>query len=100
VLADFGVFLGLKRLAAVVMEGQKYLDQMHRDHRRSEPQHSEHEKQRRRDRGGNQQRSETPDMLRSAYGYRPGRSTTLDHAVLLVAELLVHRRRVLEAGGT
>src|ERR1700709_899075 len=50
---------------------------MHRDHRHSEPQHSEHEKQRRRDRGGNQQRSETPDMLRSAYGYRPGRSTTL-----------------------
>jgi hypothetical protein len=28
--SDFGIFLGLERLAAVVMEGQKYLDQMHR----------------------------------------------------------------------
>jgi hypothetical protein len=29
-LADFGVFFGLERLADVVMEGQKYLDLMHR----------------------------------------------------------------------
>ena len=48
-------FFGLERLAAVVMEGQKYLDQMHLTPRRLEPQHSEHEKQRHRDRGGDQQ---------------------------------------------
>jgi hypothetical protein len=49
-LSDFGVFFGLERLAVIVMEGQKNLDHMHRGPLPSEPQHSEHEKQRHRDR--------------------------------------------------
>jgi hypothetical protein len=63
-LSDFGVFFGLQRLAAVVMEWQKYLDQMHRKPPRSEPQHSEHEKQRHRDRRRHQQRSEATEPVR------------------------------------
>jgi hypothetical protein len=63
-LSDFGVFFGVEQLATVVVEGQKYLDQMHRKPRCSEPQHSEHEKQRHRDRRRDQQRSDATEPVR------------------------------------
>jgi hypothetical protein len=57
VLTDCGILFRGERSSAVVVEREKCLDQVHRRLPGSKAQHSEHEKQRDRDDGREQQRA-------------------------------------------
>jgi hypothetical protein len=64
VLTDCGILFRAERSSAVVVEWEKYLDQVHRGLSGSEAQHSEHEKQPSSDDGREQQGPETAQTVR------------------------------------